>query len=181
MGRQQRWTACNTIRQVGRLGQALLNRFSTRRQLTITSAATRMILECDDPQPPRRRLRVTRFGGRRRTNSFGVGKRSRAPFARRRVGKHTSQPDQQVERRRVHQQSEQIGHEAVIAQPAAAQIDLQFLVEVLALAALDVVVIHTFGHDQGRSARKAARWRGSCWDSSCCMCSGATRRCGCGS
>ncbi len=39
-GCQQRWTVCRTTRQVGRPGQAELRRINTRRQLTITSAAT---------------------------------------------------------------------------------------------------------------------------------------------
>lgn len=71
--------------------------------------------------------------------------RSGATIFRGSIGKNAEHPDHQIQRHRMHEQPEQICHEPVITQALATQVDLQFLVSVLAFSTLGVVVIDIKG------------------------------------
>ena len=74
----------------------------------------------------------------RRKGQFGVR------FGLRWLGDVLPQADQQIVGRRVHVKSKQIGHVAVIAQPICAEAALEFLVAILALAAIGVLIVGRF-------------------------------------
>jgi len=58
-----------------------------------------------------------------------------------RVGDRASQRHQHIVRQAVHEHAKTIGHVAMITQPIGAQLTLQFLVAVLAFAALGILIV----------------------------------------